>query len=131
MMEAIMCVMPISIWKAGTITLLKGESNEQVPIGDYSPDIWGPAQTPTLNGNRYYIIFVDDYSRFMWIYFLKEKSEALEKFITFKAYAEKQYGTWIKCLRSDGGGEYISNAFDDYLRKQGIRRQLTCRYTPQ
>ena len=83
------------------------------PLEIIHSDIWGPAQTPTLNGNRYYITFVD-YSRFMWIYFLKEKSEALEKFIAFKAFAKKQYGTWIKCLRSDGGGEYTSNAFDDY-----------------
>jgi len=66
----------------------------------------------------------------MWIYFLKEKREALEKFIAFKAYAKKQYGNWIKCVRSDDGGEYISHAFDDYLRKHRIRRQLTCRYTP-
>jgi len=117
--------------KQARLPLSRENQMSKYPLEIIHSDIWGPAQTPTLNGNRYYIIFVDDYSRFMWIYFLKEKSEALEKFITFKAYAEKQYGTWIKCLRSDGGGEYTSNAFDDYLRKQGIRRQLTCRYTPQ
>ncbi|MDM1593453.1 transposase family protein, partial [Escherichia coli] len=94
-------------------------------------DIWGPAQTPTINGKRYYITFIDDYTRFIWVYFLKEKSEALNRFMDFKTYVEKQYGQWIKCLRTDGGGEYVSHAFEDYLRKHGIRRQLTCRYTPQ
>jgi len=82
----------------------------------------GANSIPTINGNRYYITFIDDYTRFIWIYFLEEKSEALEKLIAFKTYVEKQYGSWIKCVRSDGGGEYTSHAFDDYLRKHLIRR---------
>jgi len=59
------------------------------PLEIIHSDIWGPAQPPTINGNRYYITFIDDYTRFMWVYFLKEKSEALGKFMEFKAYVEK------------------------------------------
>lgn len=66
-----------------------------------------------------------------WIYFLKEKSDAFEKFKEFKIYAEKQYGAWIKCLRIGGGGEYMLRAFNEFLHEHAIRRQVTCRYTPQ
>ena len=48
-----------------------------------------------------------------------------------KCWAEKQTGLQVKCLRSDGGGEYFSNEFTDFLREQGIKRQFTCRYTLQ
>ncbi|MCO5579765.1 hypothetical protein L7F22_033625 [Adiantum nelumboides] len=66
-----------------------------------------------------------------WVYFLKAKLEAFEVFLEFKVMVEKENGCHIKCLRIDGGGEYMSHSFDDYLREQGIRRQITCRYTPQ
>jgi hypothetical protein len=45
--------------------------------------------------------------------------------------AEKQTGLQVKCLRSDGGGEYLSNEFITYLKMHGIQRQFTCRYTLQ
>ncbi|MCO5564845.1 hypothetical protein L7F22_018513 [Adiantum nelumboides] len=45
--------------------------------------------------------------------------------------AEKQIGKYVHCLRSDGGGEYFSNEFGSFLKKHGIQRQFTCRYTPQ
>ncbi|MCO5608238.1 hypothetical protein L7F22_062444 [Adiantum nelumboides] len=66
-----------------------------------------------------------------WVYFLKAKSEAFEVFLEFKVMVEKENGCHIKCLRTDGGGEYMSHTFDDYLREQDIRRQITCGYTPQ
>ncbi|MCO5575913.1 hypothetical protein L7F22_029720 [Adiantum nelumboides] len=66
-----------------------------------------------------------------WVYLLKAKSEAFEVFLEFKVMVEKENGCHIKCLHTDGGGEYMSHSFDDYLCEQGIRRQITCRYTPQ
>ncbi|MCO5587363.1 hypothetical protein L7F22_041312 [Adiantum nelumboides] len=94
-------------------------------------DIWGPCDHATPNGCRNFITFTNDYSRMTWVYFLKAKSEAFEVFLEFKVMVEKENGCHIKCLRSDGGGEYMSHSFDDYLCEQGIRRQITCRYTPQ
>ncbi|MCO5567568.1 hypothetical protein L7F22_021262 [Adiantum nelumboides] len=73
----------------------------------------------------------DDYRRMTWVCFLKAKLEAFEVFLEFKVMVEKENGCHIKCLCTDGGGEYMSHSFDDYLREQGIRRQITCRYTPQ
>ncbi|MCO5574723.1 hypothetical protein L7F22_028513 [Adiantum nelumboides] len=66
-----------------------------------------------------------------WVYFLKAKSKAFEVFLELKVMVEKENGYHIKCLCTDGGGEYMSYSFDDYLHEQGIRRQTTCRYTPQ
>ena len=62
---------------------------------------------------------------------MKAKSEVFEHFKHFKKMVEKETGMHIKCLRSDGGGEYFSNEFSRFLYEQGIKRQFTCRYTPQ
>src|SRR5271156_1932130 len=66
-------------------------------------DLCGPTQTRSYYEERYFILFVDDFSRMMWVAFLKEKSEALEKFKIFKAKAENESGLKLKCLRSDRG----------------------------
>ena len=57
-----------------------------------------------MNGSRYVLTFIDDLSRFTWVYFLKKKYEILEKFIDFKASVENAYGRKIKALRYDNGG---------------------------
>ncbi|MCO5571315.1 hypothetical protein L7F22_025053 [Adiantum nelumboides] len=101
------------------------------PLEIVHSDIWGPCDHATPNGCRYFITFSDDYSRMTWVYFLKAKSEAFEVFLEFKVMVEKENGCHIKCLHTDGGGEYMSHSFDDYLREQGLRKQITCRYTPQ
>ena len=62
---------------------------------------------------------------------MQNKSEVFGHFKDFKAMAEKETGMQIKTWRSDGGGEYFSNEFSDFLQKHGVRRQFTCRYTPQ
>ena len=66
--------------------------------------------------------FIDDYSRKTWLYLLKQKSQAFYVFKTFKAMAEKESNKFIKVLRSDGGGEYMSNEFMDFCKYHGIKR---------
>lgn len=94
-------------------------------------DICGPMKTHSLGQQRYFIIFIDDFSRMTWIYFLKEKSEAFITFKRFKALVEKQSGCDIKCIRSDRGGEYTSKEFEEYCKDEGIWKQLTAGYSPQ
>ncbi|MCO5552099.1 hypothetical protein L7F22_005609 [Adiantum nelumboides] len=84
-----------------------------------------------MGGCRFYVTFIDDHTRKVWVYFMKEKSEVFTHFQNFKVMAEKQTGKYVQCLRSDGGGEYFSNEFSSFLKKHGIQRQFTCRYTPQ
>jgi len=63
------------------------------------------------------VTFIDDFSRYVWIHFLKEKSEVFEKFKEFQYTVENDIGRKIKCLRTDNGGEYTSREFNDYLKK--------------
>lgn len=94
-------------------------------------DICGPI-TPTSNSKkRYSLCFIDDYSRKAWVYFLKEKSEAFQSFKYFKKLVEKETGQFIKCLRTDRGGEFNSMEFNEFCKQNGIKRQLTTAYTPQ
>ncbi|KAG6437849.1 hypothetical protein SASPL_102779 [Salvia splendens] len=94
-------------------------------------DLMGPTRTPSCSSHRYVMVLVDDHSRFTWVKFLKEKSEALSKFMEFRDAVEKEFGKKIKCLRSDNGGEYMSDAFFKYCEDNGIQRQMTCPDTPQ
>ena len=88
-------------------------------------------RTPTHENNRYFILFIDDFSRMTWVYFLREKSEVFGVFKKFKALVENQNGKRIKVLRSDHGKEYTSREFDRFCEDEGIERQLTVAYSPQ
>ena len=88
-------------------------------------------RTNSIGSSRYFLTFIDDYSRKMWVYFLEEKSQVFDIFKNFKAYVEKESGFSLKILRSDRGGEYMSEKFESFLKKHRIRHQLTVRSTPQ
>lgn len=94
-------------------------------------DICGPVNPISQGGKRYLLTFIDDYSRKGWVYLLAEKSEALDWFKVFKSMVENETGKTIKGLRTDRGGEFISEAFNSFCRECGIHRQLTTRFTPQ
>jgi len=94
-------------------------------------DICGPMSTASLSNNMYFILFIDDFSRMTWVYFLKTKSQALLMFKNFKSMAETQSGQKIKVLRTDNGGEYISKEFNAFCLEAGIVHQLTIPYSPQ
>ena len=82
-------------------------------------------------GHEYFITFTDDYSRYGYVYLMRHKSEAFDKFREYKAEEEKQLGVYIKQLRSDRGGEYLSAEFKSYLAQEGIISQLSSPGTPQ
>jgi transposase InsO family protein len=63
---------------------------------------------PSINKARYVLTFIDDYSRYTWVYFLKKMSEVFEHLKDFKTLVETQTGKKIKILRTDNGGEYIT-----------------------
>jgi hypothetical protein len=75
--------------------------------------------------------FINDHTRKVWVYFMKHKGEVFQHFLHFKAMVEKEKGVNIKCLRSDGGGEYFSNEFSEYLKEHAIQRKYSCSYSPQ
>lgn len=94
-------------------------------------DICGPMENVSIGGSRYFLLFVDDCSRMVFVYFLKHKNEALKCFKEFKAQVENQTKKTIKVLRSDNGLEYCNKEFDNYLKGAGIIHQKTNPYTPQ
>ena len=94
-------------------------------------DVCGPLSIQARGGYEYFITFNDDYSRFGYVYLMKWKSEAFEKFKEFKAEVENQLGKSIKAIRSDHGGEYLLRDFKDYLIENGIVSQMTTPGTPQ
>lgn len=94
-------------------------------------DIYGPISPSSTSGLRYILCFIDDHSRKAWVYLLEKKSEAFNHFKIFKKMVETKAGKVIKCLRTNRGGEYISNEFADYCKEHGIKRQLTTPNTPQ
>ena len=94
-------------------------------------DVCGLMPVQAKSGNFYFITFTDDFSRFGWVYLMRYKSEAFEKFREFKNEVEKQSGKSIKTLRSNRGGEYLSTEFTQSLKDNGILAQLIPPYTPQ
>ena len=93
-------------------------------------DVRGPMETTPLGGHRYVVSFIDSYSRFVRAYFMKHKSEVLEKFRQF-CIDEGVLKTFSSLtLNSDGGGEYDNRDFDEFCFAQGIKRQMTAPYSP-
>ncbi len=84
--------------------------------------------TPTLGGKKYFVTFIDDCSRYCYVYLLHSKDEALDKFKVYKSEVELQCESFIKCLRSDRGGEYYNPS---YFELTGIVHQVSAPYTPQ
>ena len=88
-------------------------------------DLGDLKHTMTRGGKRFYVIFVDDYSRFTKLYLLRSKDEALEMFIKYKTEVENQKNKSIKRLRIDRGGEYESNPFGEFCEQNGIIHEVT------
>jgi len=101
------------------------------PVEYIHSDVWGPSPVPSKGGARYMLTFIDDYSRKVWVYFLKHKSEVFDRFKNFKALIEKQSSKQIKCLRTDNGMEFCGKDFTEFCQKEGIVRHRTVPGTPQ
>jgi transposase InsO family protein len=98
------------------------------PLQLVHSDIW---TSPILSntGFKYYIAFIDDFSRYTWIYHLHQKSDAFSTFVKFKALVENQFSHPIKQFQFDGGGEYTSLQFQSFLTQHGIDFRKSCPYT--
>jgi transposase InsO family protein len=94
-------------------------------------DVAGPLSTPSIKGSRYYILFIDDFTRMCWIFFMKYKSEVAGIFWQFKKNVENKSSCRIQAIRSDNGKEYTSSEFNLYCEEAGIEHQFTALYTPE
>ncbi|KAJ9542210.1 LOW QUALITY PROTEIN: hypothetical protein OSB04_028716 [Centaurea solstitialis] len=103
----------------------------ETPLDLVFGDLCGPISPPTPTGKRYIFLLIDDYSRYMWEYFLDSKDQAFEIFKEFKQMVENKLGIKLKMFRTDRGEEFTSNEFLQYCKDNGISRQLTAPYSPQ
>jgi hypothetical protein len=82
-------------------------------------NVWGPAENVSLGRSRYFVSFIDDYTRHTWFYLIERKSEVFDCFRNLKGFVENESGQKIMCQ------------FDGYLQQMGIRREFSCGYTPE
>ena len=94
-------------------------------------DVWGPAPSPDLHGFKWFLIIVDDFSRFTWTYLLRHKSEVTMKFKHFSHMIERRFETKIKVIRTDNTKDFLNHEFHDFCVKTGIIHETSCAYTPQ
>lgn len=93
-------------------------------------DVWGPCPVTSKLGFKYFVTFVDDYSRTTWLYFMKNRSEVFTHFCSFYAEIKTQFKTAIQTLRSDNAKEYLSQTFQSYMLQNGILHESSCVDTP-
>ena len=86
--------------------------------------------TRSLGGSQYFVTFIDDATRKVWVYTIKSKDETFACFQRFLSSVENQSGKKVKALRSDNGGEYISKQFAYFCAEKGIKREFIAPYTP-
>jgi len=94
-------------------------------------DACDPFEVKSLGGNSYFVSFIDEFTRKMWVYLIKQKNEVFNIFKKFKLLSEKQSDKVIKVLRTDVGGEYNSYEFLVFCDEEGIIHEVTSPYTPQ
>ena len=122
-------VAPVNLARARSFPSLHRPPSPPKPLQLVRTDVWGPAPIPSISGFRYYVLFVDDFSRYSWLYPLYNKSDVYDVFISFKTKVENLLEHKIKILRSDGGGEFPSSLFEKSLSEYGITHQMSCPHT--
>ena len=94
-------------------------------------DVWGPAPVVSVQGFRFYVVFIDNYSRFCWFYPLKSKSDVFAIFKAFQLQVENQYNQKIAIFQSDGGGEFINKSLTDHFAATEIKQIVSRPHTPE
>ena len=113
--------------KMHEVAMPKKTENRATAVGQrVFSDIQGPFEVASMHGARYAVSFIDDFSRLAVVKYLVKKSDTLSKFKDFVA----EHGT-PKCLRTDNGGEYSSNAFRMFCREMQVKQEFTVPNTPQ
>ncbi|KAM1099692.1 hypothetical protein ACFX15_006016 [Malus domestica] len=106
-------------------------SKSVTPFEVVHTDVWGPSPCISVDSFRYYVTFIDECTRYCWIFPLSNKSDVCSVFVGFYNFVLNHFTTTIKTLQSDGGGEYISKTLQTFLLDKGINHQISCPHTPE
>jgi hypothetical protein len=120
--------------KSTRLPFSESETKSERPLQLIHSDVCGPMEVPSLSGKRYFVTFIDDYSKYTHLYFLDRKSQVLDKFKEFVRYANNLFAMEnyrVSTLRSDNGGEYNSGELACFCEENGIIHQYTVPYTPE
>jgi transposase InsO family protein len=94
-------------------------------------DLCGPVTPATPGGRCYFLLLVDDLSRYMWVVVLGSKGEAADAIRHAQAAAEAECGRKLRVLRTDNGGEFTAAEFVSYCANEGVQRHYSAPYSPQ
>lgn len=117
--------------KSSKLLFVESVFHASRPLERIHCDVWGPAPIVFGQGFKYYVVFIDNFSRFSWVDPLKFKSEVLSKFKIFQQQSENLFNQRIGIFQSDGGGEFVNHEFTSHLLKCGIKHYLSCPHTPE
>jgi transposase InsO family protein len=101
------------------------------PFDVIHSDVWGPCEVHSISRHRWFVTFIDGFSRYTWLYLLKHKSDVFAVFKDLCALIKNKFGNTIKVLRSNNGMEYVNREFENFLTLNGIEHQMTCVNTPE
>ncbi|KAJ7950679.1 Retrovirus-related Pol polyprotein from transposon TNT 1-94 [Quillaja saponaria] len=110
--------------KRASYPLLNNKST--TPFALIHSDVWGPSRVVSLSGYKWFVTFIDCFSRTTWVYLLRAKNEVFTCFQMFHKLVCTQFDGKVKILRSDNGTEYTEGNFQKYLRDHIIMHQTSC-----
>jgi histone deacetylase 1/2 len=91
-------------------------------------DLW-TSPIVSCSGYKYYLVILDDYSHYSWVFPLPAKSETCDTLLRFFSFVATQYHTTIRCMQSDNGGEFLTTTLRDHFSAHGVSLRLSCPYT--
>ena len=94
-------------------------------------DLFGPTTYTSIGGNKYGFVIVDDCTRYIWVFFLVDKSDVFATFKSFVKGIHNEFEITIKKVRSDNGSEFKNTRIDELCDDFGIRHQFSVKYTPR
>ena len=123
--------MPCQFYKQTSLPFNNSVSHVLSSFDLIHSDVWGPSLISTLGGSRYFVIFVDDFSRYTWIYLFKNHSKLYQIYRDFTKMIETQFSKPIKVFRSDNAQEYKAHEFTSILHQFGTVPHSSCAGTSQ
>ena len=113
------------------VKFTKGIHNTKKTLNYMHYDLWRPFRAPSKFGANYMFTIIDDFSRKIWVFFFKQKSDVIATFKEWKIMIEKQIGKQVKLLRTNNGLEFFYDEFNTLCKLEGILRHYIVRHNPK